>query len=72
MTAGATAGPARWPDGHDLDHYADDLAAVTAHLDLKNAIHVGHSTGGGEVVRYLARHSDRSFVKAAIISACRR
>jgi non-heme chloroperoxidase len=64
------------PDGHDLDHYADDLAAVTAHLDLKNAIHVGHSTGGGEVVRYLARHSDRSFVKAAIISAvpttCRR
>jgi non-heme chloroperoxidase len=36
-----------------LDHYADDLAAVTAHLDLKNAIHVGHSTGGGEVVRYL-------------------
>ena len=57
------------PDGHDLDHYADDLAAVTAHLDLKNAIHVGHSTGGGEVVRYLARHSDMSFVKAAIISA---
>ena len=40
-------------DGHDMDHYADDLAAVTAHLDLKNAIHVGHSTGGGEVVRYL-------------------
>ncbi|MFZ0423612.1 MAG: alpha/beta hydrolase [Xanthobacteraceae bacterium] len=56
-------------DGHDLDHYADDLAAVTAHLDLKNAIHVGHSTGGGEVVRYLARHSDKSVVKAAIISA---
>src|SRR5271166_6903587 len=42
---------------------------VIAHLDLKNAIHVGHSTGGGEVVRYLARHSDRSSVKAAIISA---
>jgi non-heme chloroperoxidase len=40
-------------DGHDLDHYADDLAAVTAHLDLKNAIHVGHSTGGGEVVHYI-------------------
>jgi non-heme chloroperoxidase len=57
------------PDGHDLDHYADDLAAVTAHLDLKNAIHVGHSTGGGEVVRYLARHGDKSVVKAAIISA---
>jgi non-heme chloroperoxidase len=56
-------------DGHDLDHYADDLAAVTGHLDLKNAIHVGHSTGGGEVVRYLARHSDMSVVKAALISA---
>jgi non-heme chloroperoxidase len=42
-------------DGHDLDHYADDLAALTAHLDLKNAIHVGHSTGGGEVTRYLGR-----------------
>src|SRR6476660_2562395 len=36
-------------DGHDMDHYADDLAALTAHLDLKDAIHVGHSTGGGEV-----------------------
>jgi non-heme chloroperoxidase len=56
-------------DGHDLDHYADDLAAVTAHLNLKDAIHVGHSTGGGEVVRYLARHGDRSVAKAAIISA---
>src|SRR5262245_52783800 len=43
-------------DGHDMDHYADDLAALTAHLDLKNAIHVGHSTGGGEVVHYRARH----------------
>ncbi len=55
--------------GHDMDHYADDLAAVTKHLDLKNAIHVGHSTGGGEVVRYLARHNDRQVAKAAIISA---
>ena len=45
-------------DGHDLDHYADDLAAVTAHLGLKDAIHVGHSTGGGEVVRYLARRGE--------------
>jgi non-heme chloroperoxidase len=56
-------------DGHDLDHYADDLAAVMAQLDLKNPIHVGHSTGGGEVIRYLARHGDSGIAKAAIISA---
>jgi non-heme chloroperoxidase len=56
-------------DGHDMDHYADDLAAVTAHLGLKDAIHVGHSTGGGEVVHYLARHGDSGVAKAAIISA---
>jgi non-heme chloroperoxidase len=43
-------------EGHDMDHYADDLAALTAHLDLEGAVHVGHSTGGGEVVRYIARH----------------
>jgi non-heme chloroperoxidase len=55
--------------GHDMDHYADDLAAVTKHLDLKDAIHVGHSTGGGEVVRYLARRGEEGVVKAAIISA---
>jgi non-heme chloroperoxidase len=56
-------------DGHDMDHYADDLAAVTAHLDLQDAIHVGHSTGGGEVVHYLARHGESRVAKAAIISA---
>ncbi len=56
-------------DGHDMDHYADDLAAVTAHLDLQNAIHVGHSTGGGEVVRYLALHGESRVAKAAIINA---
>ena len=56
-------------DGHDMDHYADDLAAVTAHLELKDAIHVGHSTGGGEVVHYLARHGESRVAKAAIISA---
>jgi non-heme chloroperoxidase len=56
-------------DGHDMDHYADDLAALTAHLDLKDAIHVGHSTGGGEVVHYLARHGEGRVTKAAIISA---
>ncbi len=55
--------------GHDMDHYADDLAAVVKHLDLKNAIHVGHSTGGGEVIRYLARHGESRAAKAAIISA---
>jgi non-heme chloroperoxidase len=54
-------------DGHDLDHYADDLAALTAHLDLKNAIHVGHSTGGGEVVHYLARHGESRVAKAALL-----
>ena len=56
-------------DGHDMDQYADDLAALTAHLDLKDAIHVGHSTGGGEVVRYLARRGQKDVYKAAIISA---
>jgi len=55
--------------GHDMDHYADDLAALTAQLDLKNAIHVGHSTGGGEVVHYLARHGESRVAKAAIIAA---
>jgi non-heme chloroperoxidase len=56
-------------DGHDMDHYADDLAAVIAHLDLKNVIHVGHSTGGGEVVHYLARHGESRVAKAAILCA---
>jgi non-heme chloroperoxidase len=56
-------------DGHDMDHYADDLAAVVTHLDLEEAIHVGHSTGGGEVVHYLARHGEGRAVKAAILCA---
>jgi pimeloyl-ACP methyl ester carboxylesterase len=56
-------------DGLDMDHYAHDLAAVVAHLDLRNAIHVGHSTGGGEVVRYLARHGEERVAGAAVISA---
>jgi non-heme chloroperoxidase len=55
--------------GHDMDHYADDLAALTAHLGLKNPIHVGHSTGGGEVTHYLARHGENTVAKAALISA---
>ena len=56
-------------DGHDMDHYADDLAALTAHLNLQNAIHVGHSTGGGEVTRYIARHGESRVAKAVLISA---
>jgi non-heme chloroperoxidase len=56
-------------DGHDMDHYADDLAELTAHLDLKNAIHVGHSTGGGEVAHYLGRHGESRVAKAVLISA---
>ena len=56
-------------NGHDMDHYADDLAAVTAHLDLENAVHVGHSTGGGEVARYIARHGESRVAKAVLISA---
>ncbi|BBY51679.1 alpha/beta hydrolase [Mycolicibacterium arabiense] len=57
------------PGGHDLDHYADDLAALVEHLDLHDAIHIGHSTGGGEVVRFLARHGQARAVKAVLISA---
>lgn len=57
------------PGGHDLDHYSDDLAALVEHLDLHDAVHVGHSTGGGEVVRFLARHGESRAAKAAIISA---
>lgn len=55
--------------GHDMDHYADDLAALTTALNLQNAVHVGHSTGGGEVVRYIARHGASRVAKAVIIAA---
>src|SRR3979411_2290343 len=55
--------------GHDMDHYADDLAALAEQLDLRDGIHVGHSTGGGEVVHYLARHGESRVAKSAIISA---
>ena len=56
-------------DGHDMDHYAADLAAVVEHLDLKDAIHVGHSTGGGEVAHYIAQYGESRVAKAALISA---
>ena len=52
-----------------MDTYADDLAELTAKLDLKEAIHIGHSTGGGEVVRYLGRHGTARVAKAVIIGA---
>jgi non-heme chloroperoxidase len=55
--------------GNDINTYADDLAALTEALDLKNAIHVGHSTGGGEVVRYIARHGTKRVAKAVLIGA---
>ncbi|MHC2148565.1 alpha/beta fold hydrolase [Pseudomonas sp. 210_17 TE3656] len=56
-------------DGHDMDHYADDVAAVADHLGVRGAVHVGHSTGGGEVVHYLARHGQERASKAAILGA---
>lgn len=55
--------------GNDMDTYADDLAALVETLDLNNAIHVGHSTGGGEVARYIGRHGTRRVAKAVLISA---
>jgi non-heme chloroperoxidase len=56
-------------NGNDMDHYAADLAQLTEALDLRDAIHVGHSTGGGEVARYLGRHGESRVSKAALISA---
>jgi non-heme chloroperoxidase len=56
-------------DGHDMDHYAADLAAVVEHLDLHDAVHIGHSTGGGEVARYVARHGAGRVAKAVLIGA---
>jgi non-heme chloroperoxidase len=56
-------------NGNDMDTYADDLAALTEALDLKNAVHVGHSTGGGEVARYIGRHGVKRVAKAVLIGA---
>jgi non-heme chloroperoxidase len=57
--------------GHDMDHYAADAAAVVEHLDLRNAVHIGHSTGGGEVARYVAQHGipQGRVAKAVLVSA---
>jgi len=55
--------------GNEMDTYADDLAELTKHLDLKDAIHVGHSTGGGEVARYIGRHGTSRVAKAVLIGA---
>jgi len=55
--------------GNDMDTYADDLVALVEALDLKNAIHVGHSTGGGEVARYIGRHGTKRVAKAVLIGA---
>src|SRR5246127_982036 len=55
--------------GNDMNTYADDLAAVVEALDLKNAVHVGHSTGGGEVARYIGRYGTKRVAKAVLISA---
>lgn len=56
-------------DGHDMDHYAADAAAVVNHLDLRNAVHIGHSTGGGEATRYVARHGEGRVAKLVLIGA---
>ena len=56
-------------NGNEMDTYADDLAALVEKLDLKNAIHVGHSTGGGEVARYIGRHGTKRVAKAVLIGA---
>ena len=55
--------------GNDMDTYADDLAELVQHLELKDAVHVGHSTGGGEVARYIARHGTKRVAKAVLIAA---
>ena len=56
-------------DGHDMDHYAADVAAVVEHLQLRDSVHVGHSTGGGEVARFVARHGKGRAAKAVLMSA---
>jgi len=70
MSTITTKGRSSQPwNGNDLDTYADDLAELVQKLDLKNAIHVGHSTGGGEVTRYLGKHGTKRAAKAVLIGA---
>jgi non-heme chloroperoxidase len=56
-------------DGHDMDHYAADAAAVVEHLNLRNTVHIGHSTGGGEATRYVARHGRDRVAKLVLVAA---
>ncbi len=56
-------------DGNEMDTYADDLARLVEQLDLRNAIHIGHSTGGGEVARYIGRHGTKRVAKVVLIGA---
>jgi non-heme chloroperoxidase len=56
-------------EGHDMDHYVSDVAALIDHLDLRNAVHVGHSTGGGEAARYVARYGKNRVAKLVMIAA---
>ena len=56
-------------DGNDFDHYADDLADLVQHLDLHDAVHIGHSAGGGEVARYVGRHGESRVAKVILVSA---
>jgi non-heme chloroperoxidase len=68
-TVAAMAVRARVPPATTWTHYADDLAALTEHLDLQKAVHIGHSTGGGEIARYIGRHGNKRVAKAVLISA---
>jgi non-heme chloroperoxidase len=67
MTAAGHGRSSQPWNGNDMDTYADDLAALVEALDLNNAVHVGHSTGGGEVARYIGRHGTRRVAKAVLV-----
>ena len=69
MTGAATDVSGQPWDGNDMDHYADDLAAVIEALDLRDVVLVGHSTGGGEVTRYLTRHGSERVSKLVLVGA---